>query len=74
MRQVLLRQPNFLAQNQNKQPAKDSKRIVFIQKGHFIYPVFFEIEGDGGPFSIDPDERDPDDMTEVAFRRRYLGR
>lgn len=72
MRQVLLNQKNcVLAQGQKKHP---TKHIAFIQKGRFIYPVFFEIEGDGGPFSINPNERDPDDMTEDEFRRRYLGR
>ena len=77
MRQVLLsNQPNcVLAQGQDKQPQKTSKRMAIIMPSTpFSYPVFFEIEGDGGPFSIDPDERDPDEMSEQEFRRRYLGR
>lgn len=74
MKKILLSQTScLLAQSQDKKPQKVLKRVMFINNG-FIYPVFFEIDGGGGPFTIDPNERDPDEMSEEEFRRRYLGR
>ena len=59
---------------QNKSAAEKS-RIMIIPSSPFSYPLLFEIEGGGGPFVYNDDERDPDDMTDYAYRswRRERG-
>ena len=75
MKRVLFSQTNacLMANNQGKRTEKATKTVAVIMPSAPIYPVFFEIEGDGGEFRINPDDRDPDEMTDEAFRRRYLG-
>ena len=71
MRKVLFNQTNsLLAQSQNKTP-KVLNRILIIPNTSI--PYLFEIESGANDFGNE-DEMDPDDMTDIWYRRRLRER